>query len=36
MVTHEAQEKSLREALNIIDKMNIIHEKSVAIRIEDV
>ncbi|MFA5100364.1 MAG: homoserine dehydrogenase [Candidatus Omnitrophota bacterium] len=36
MVIHEAREKNLREALNIIDKMNIIHEKSVAIRIEDV
>jgi homoserine dehydrogenase len=36
MVTHEAKERSLREALNNIDRMNIIHEKSVAIRIEDV
>ena len=36
MVIHEAREKNLREALNIIDKMNIIHEKSVANRIEDV
>ena len=36
MVIHEAKEKNLREALNVIDKMNIIYEKSVAIRIEDV
>ncbi|HNQ50345.1 MAG TPA: homoserine dehydrogenase [Candidatus Omnitrophota bacterium] len=36
MVIHEAKERNLREALRIIDKMNIIHEKSVAIRIEDV
>lgn len=35
MVVHEAKEKNLREARNIIEKMNIIHEKSVAIRIED-
>jgi len=36
MVVHEAKEKNLREALRIIDKMDIIQEKSVAIRIEDV
>lgn len=36
MVVHEAKEKNLREALRVIDRMNIIHEKSVAIRIEDV
>ncbi len=36
MVIHEAKEKDLRTALDIIDKMNIIHEPSVAIRIEDI
>ncbi len=36
MVIHEAKEKDLRNALNVIDKMDLIHEKSVAIRIEDV
>ncbi|HOW42873.1 MAG TPA: homoserine dehydrogenase [Candidatus Omnitrophota bacterium] len=36
MVIHEAKEKDLRTALAIIDKMNIIHEPSVAIRIEDI
>ena len=36
MITHEAKEKNLRAALDIIDRMNVIREKSVAIRIEDV
>lgn len=36
MVIHEAKEKNLRAALEIIDRMNIIKEKSVAIRIEDI
>jgi homoserine dehydrogenase len=36
MVVHEAKEKNLKEALKVIDRMNIIHEKSIAIRIEDV
>ncbi len=35
MVIHEAKEKNLRSALEIIDRLNIIQEKSVAIRIED-
>ena len=35
MVVHEAREKNLRQALNIIDRMNVIDEQSVAIRIED-
>ncbi|MDD5347913.1 MAG: homoserine dehydrogenase [Candidatus Omnitrophica bacterium] len=35
MVIHEAKEKNLRTALGIIDRLNIIKEKSVAIRIED-
>lgn len=35
MAVHEAREKDLRSALEVIDKMNIIHEPSVAIRIED-
>jgi homoserine dehydrogenase len=36
MVIHEAKEKNLRSALEIIDRLNIIKEKSVAIRIEDI
>jgi homoserine dehydrogenase len=36
MVIHEAREKNLRAALEIIDRLNIIQEKSVAIRIEDI
>jgi homoserine dehydrogenase len=36
MVIYEAKEKSLRQALMIIDRLNIIKEKSVAIRIEEV
>jgi len=36
MVIHEAKEKNLRAALEIIDRLNIIKEKSVAIRIEDI
>jgi homoserine dehydrogenase len=36
MVIHEAQEKNLRQALEIINRLNIVKEKSVAIRIEEV
>jgi len=36
MVIHEAKEKSLRQAISIIDRLNIIKEKAVAIRIEEV
>jgi len=36
MIIHEAKEKNLRTALGIIDKLNLIQEESVAIRIEDV
>jgi homoserine dehydrogenase len=36
MVTHEAKEKNLRVALDKIDRMNVVREKSVAIRIEEV
>ena len=36
MVIHEAKEKSLRQATSIIGRLNIIKEKAVAIRIEDV
>jgi homoserine dehydrogenase len=36
MIIHEAREKNLRSALEIIDRLNVIKEKSVAIRIEDV
>jgi homoserine dehydrogenase len=36
MIIHEAKEKDLRHALEIIDHLNIIKQKSVAIRIEEV
>jgi homoserine dehydrogenase len=36
MILHEAKEKNLRSALEIIDHLNLIKEKSAAIRIEDV
>ena len=36
MVIHEAKEKNLRQALETIDRLAVIREKSVAIRIEDV
>ncbi len=36
MITHEAKEKNLRTALNLIDRLDAIKEKTVAIRIEDV
>nr|MBC8436388.1 ACT domain-containing protein [Candidatus Omnitrophota bacterium] len=36
MVIHEAKEKELRTALSMIDRLDAIKEKSVAIRIEDV
>ena len=36
MVIHQAKEKNLRAALEIIGRLNIIQEKSVAIRIEDI
>lgn len=35
MVIHEAKEKSLRLALEAIDRLEVIKQKSVAIRIED-
>ncbi|MCU0651733.1 MAG: homoserine dehydrogenase [Candidatus Omnitrophica bacterium] len=35
MIIHEAKEKNLRAALNVIDRLNVIKEKSVAIRIEE-
>ncbi len=35
MIIHEAKEKNLRAALEIIDRLNVIKEKSVAIRIEE-
>ncbi|MDD5668838.1 MAG: homoserine dehydrogenase [Candidatus Omnitrophica bacterium] len=35
MVIHGAKEKDLRAALNMIDKMSVIKQKSVAIRIEE-
>jgi len=36
MILHESKEKSLRTALEIIGRLNVIKEKPVAIRIEDV
>jgi len=36
MIIHEAKEKNLREALEIIDRFNVIRQKSVAIRMEEV
>ncbi|MFH1397929.1 MAG: homoserine dehydrogenase [Candidatus Omnitrophota bacterium] len=36
MIIHEAKEKNLREALRIIDRLDIVKEKSVAIRMERV
>lgn len=34
MMTHEAKEKALREALREIDKLSVVKEKTVAIRVE--
>ncbi|MFY9402035.1 MAG: homoserine dehydrogenase [Candidatus Omnitrophota bacterium] len=36
MLIHEAKEKDLRRALNIIDRIESIKEKSVAIRMEEI
>jgi homoserine dehydrogenase len=36
MIVHEAKEKSLRAALKMIDCLDVIKEKSVAIRMEEV
>ncbi|MFA5096552.1 MAG: homoserine dehydrogenase [Candidatus Omnitrophota bacterium] len=36
MLTHEAKEKDMHQALSIIDRMEAIKEKSVAIRMEEV
>ncbi|TRZ93995.1 homoserine dehydrogenase [bacterium] len=36
MIVHDAREKDLRNALKAIDQLDIIKEKSVAIRIEEV
>ncbi|MFA7653280.1 MAG: ACT domain-containing protein, partial [Candidatus Omnitrophota bacterium] len=35
MLIHEAREKNMREALSIIDRLEAIKEKSVAIRMEE-
>jgi homoserine dehydrogenase len=35
MITHEAKEKDLRCALDILNKMNLMKEKAVAIRMEE-
>jgi homoserine dehydrogenase len=35
MIIHEAKEKDLRSALETIDRMDAIKEKTVAIRIEE-
>jgi len=34
MMTHEAKEKNLRQAMSLIDELDIIKSKSIAIRIE--
>lgn len=36
ILIHRAKEKNIRQALSIIDRMNVIKEKSVAIRMEEV
>ena len=36
MIVHDAKEKNLRDALYIIDRLDIIKQKSVAIRMEEV
>ncbi|TBR16842.1 homoserine dehydrogenase [bacterium] len=36
MITHGAREKDLRQALDIISRLNIVRQKPVAIRMEDV
>lgn len=36
IIIHEAKEKDLRAALAVIDRMNVISQKSVAIRMEEV
>ncbi|MBM3243815.1 MAG: ACT domain-containing protein, partial [Candidatus Omnitrophica bacterium] len=36
MIIYEAKEKDLRAALNMIDRLDAIKEKSVAIRMEEV
>lgn len=36
MIIHEAEEKHLRQALSQIDRLDVIKEKSVAIRIEEI
>ncbi len=35
MIIHKAKEKNLRQALETIDRLNVIEEKSVAIRMEE-
>lgn len=35
MITHHAKERDLRSALSLIDRLDVIKEKSVAIRIEE-
>ncbi|HLD82336.1 MAG TPA: ACT domain-containing protein, partial [Candidatus Omnitrophota bacterium] len=36
IVIHEAKEKNLRQALSMIDRLGVIKQKSVAIRMEEV
>jgi homoserine dehydrogenase len=36
MIIHEAKEKNLRSALEMIERLNVIKQKSVAIRMEEV
>jgi homoserine dehydrogenase len=35
MIIHEAKEKQLRQALEIINRLNVVKQKSVAIRMEE-
>jgi homoserine dehydrogenase len=36
MIIHEAREKNLRSALEVIDRLGVIRQRSVAIRMEEV
>jgi len=36
VIVHNARERNLRQALHIIDRFEVIRQKSVAIRIEEI
>jgi hypothetical protein len=36
MITHEVKERDLRDALDRINRLDVVKEKPVAIRIEEV